>query len=200
MSKTKIIHELTNVLAKALRHKIGSIVNQNEIYAQKYSKDADLLFKEAIKISLKKKWNNYDKNQIKEELKRKLKIELESKEFLNERKFEIMDEEIEKAVMSIVTDSSGERPENVYTIHALLLEKNDLDALYAENKGQYKKLKEALVEDLKQFIGPMRERRQALEEDREAVLEVLKTGGRIARKRAEKKMDEVREKVGLVFK
>ena len=110
------------------------------------------------------------------------------------------DEEIEKAVMSIVTDSSGERPENVYTIHALLLEKNDLDALYAENKGQYKKLKEALVEDLKQFIGPMRERRQALEEDREAVLEVLKTGGRIARKRAEKKMDEVREKVGLVFK
>src|SRR3989344_3374825 len=36
------------------------------------------------------------------------------------------DEEIEKAVMSIVTDSSGERPENVYAIHALLLKKGDL--------------------------------------------------------------------------
>ena len=42
------------------------------------------------------------------------------------------DEEIEKAVMSIVTDSSGERPENVYAIHVLLREKGDLDTLYAE--------------------------------------------------------------------
>src|SRR3989339_1512008 len=41
------------------------------------------------------------------------------------------DEEIEKAVMSIVTDSSGERPENVYAIHVLLREKGDLDTLYA---------------------------------------------------------------------
>ncbi len=107
------------------------------------------------------------------------------------------DEEIEKAVMSIVTDSSGERPENVYAIHALLLEKDDLDTLYAENKGQYKKLKEALVEDLKKFIRPMRERRRALEKDKKAVLKILEAGGGVARKRAEKKMEEVREKVGL---
>ena len=52
------------------------------------------------------------------------------------------DEEIEKAVMSIVTDSSGERPENVYAIHALVRNKEDLDNLYTEKKGQYKKLKE----------------------------------------------------------
>src|SRR3989338_5334667 len=39
------------------------------------------------------------------------------------------DEEIEKAVMTIVTDSSGERPENVYAIHSLLLDKDSLDAL-----------------------------------------------------------------------
>lgn len=101
MSKTKIIHELTNMLTKALRHKIGSLVNQNEVYAQKYSKDADILFNEAIKISLKENWNNYDKIRIKEELKRKLKIELESKEFLNERKFEIMGEEIDKALKEL---------------------------------------------------------------------------------------------------
>ena len=107
------------------------------------------------------------------------------------------DEEIEKAVMSIVTDSSSETPQNVYAIHALLREKSELDAMYAENKGQYKKLKELLIEDLKIFIKPMRERRQALEEDKKAVLEVLKEGGKVARERAEKKMEEVREKVGL---
>ena len=110
------------------------------------------------------------------------------------------DEEITKAVMSIVTDSSGERPENVYAIHALLREQGDLDALYAEKKGQYKELKEALIEDLKKFIGPMRERRQALEKDKRTVFEVLQEGGKVARERAEKKMEEVREKVGLTIK
>lgn len=107
------------------------------------------------------------------------------------------DEEITKAVMSIVTDSSGERPENVYAIHALLRNKEALSKLYTEKKGQYKELKEALIEDLKKFIGPMREKRSALEKDKGAVLEVLRAGGKVARERAEKKMEDVREKVGL---
>lgn len=107
------------------------------------------------------------------------------------------DEEIEKAVMGIVTDSGSEIPENVYAIHSLLRNKNDLEVIYSENKGQYKKLKELLIEDLKAFIKPMRERRQALEEDKNAVLEVLRAGGKVARERAEKKMEEVREMVGL---
>ena len=107
------------------------------------------------------------------------------------------DEEIEKAVMGIVTDSGADVPENVYAIHALLRDRVSLDALYAENKGQYKKLKELLIEDLKAMITPMRERRQALEEDKSAVLEVLKAGGLVAHERAEKKMEEVRKAVGL---
>ena len=107
------------------------------------------------------------------------------------------DEEIEKAVMGIVTDSSGEKPENVYAINALLRDKSELDVLYAEHKGQYQKLKEALIEDLKNFIKPMRDKRQALEEDKSAVLEVLKAGGKVARERVEKKMEKVRELVGL---
>jgi tryptophanyl-tRNA synthetase len=107
------------------------------------------------------------------------------------------DEEIEKAVMGIVTDSGSDVPTNVYEIHALLRNRNDLEIIYAENKGQYKKLKELLIEDLKAFITPMREKRQALEEDKNAVLEVLKEGGKVARERIEKKMEEVREKTGL---
>jgi hypothetical protein len=44
MSKIKTTKELVNLLAIALRHKIGSIVNSNEIYAQKYARDAEVLF------------------------------------------------------------------------------------------------------------------------------------------------------------
>jgi len=107
------------------------------------------------------------------------------------------DEEVEGTVMSIVTDSSGEKPENVYAIHALLKDKESLNNLYEENKGEYKILKEMLIDDLKDFIRPMRERRQKLEQDKNTVLEVLREGGEVARERAEKKMEEIREKVGL---
>ncbi|MEK6824020.1 MAG: hypothetical protein AABY06_03205 [Nanoarchaeota archaeon] len=98
MSKNKTINELINVLVKALRHKIGSIVNPDEIYAGKYAKDAEILLKEAQKIALKENWNIYDKPIIKNKLRRKLKIELQNKDFLNEKKFEIMEEEMNKVL------------------------------------------------------------------------------------------------------
>ena len=107
------------------------------------------------------------------------------------------DEEIEKAVMGIVTDSGADIPENVFAIHSLIRDKDELGSIYNENKGQYQKIKEILSADMKAFIGPMRDKRQALEEDKGAVLEVLKAGGLVARERAEKKMEKVREKVGL---
>ena len=107
------------------------------------------------------------------------------------------DEEIEKVAMGIVTDSGADIPENVFAIHSLIRSKDELGSIYNENKGQYQKIKEILVEDMKAFIAPMRDKRQALSEDKSAVLEVLKAGGKAARERAEKKMEEVREKVGL---
>ena len=101
MGKDRTIEELTNLLAVALRHKIGSIVNSNEIYAQKYSKDAEVLLKEAKKTASSINWNSYDKTRIKEKLKIKLEEELRKKEFLDSKKFEIMDEEIEKALKEL---------------------------------------------------------------------------------------------------
>lgn len=95
MNKNKIIEELTNVLSVALRHKIGSIVNSNEIYAQKYAKDYEILLNEAKNISLLMNWNLYDRTEIKQQLKRKLKNELEKKYFLKHEKFNLMDKEIE---------------------------------------------------------------------------------------------------------
>ncbi|PIP55790.1 MAG: hypothetical protein COX06_01425, partial [Candidatus Zambryskibacteria bacterium CG22_combo_CG10-13_8_21_14_all_42_17] len=72
-----------------------------------------------------------------------------------------------------------------------------LDSLYEEKKGKYKELKEALIADLKEFITPMRERREAILEDTNAVLDILKEGGLAAREIAEENMNKIRGKVGL---
>lgn len=107
------------------------------------------------------------------------------------------DAEIEKLVMSIVTDSSGGIPKNVYEIHKLFRSKLELAKLYKEKEGRYKDLKEALIADIKDFIRPMRERREKLAGDTDAVLKILKDGGARAKAVASKKMDLVREKVGV---
>jgi tryptophanyl-tRNA synthetase len=107
------------------------------------------------------------------------------------------EEEIEKSVMSIVTDSTGEYPENVFHIHQLLRDNTYLDKLYSENKGQYKMLKEALIEDLKSFIGPMRERRKDWENRPDEVKKIIIDGGHKMREVVHNKMVRVRERVGL---
>lgn len=106
-------------------------------------------------------------------------------------------DEITKAVMGIVTDSSGDRPENVYAIHKLFRPEQELDALYAENAGKYKALKEALIDDIEQMIAPMREKRNNVSDD--DVRRVLKEGAEKARTKAETKMAEVREKIGILI-
>ena len=98
MGKNKDIDELTNLMTKALRHKIGSIVNKDEFYAAKYSKDAENIMKEAEKVLLRQNWNSYDKARIMRQLRAKLRKELEQKDFLDNKKFDIMDSEIEKAL------------------------------------------------------------------------------------------------------
>ncbi|MDQ3244905.1 MAG: tryptophan--tRNA ligase [bacterium] len=106
-------------------------------------------------------------------------------------------EEIKKCVMSIVTDSSGDTPTNVYAIHKLLRPENELEKIYEENKGKYKILKEILVEDLEKFIAPLRARRAEWETKLPQVLEILKKGGEKMKQKAENKMHEVREKIGV---
>ena len=99
--------------------------------------------------------------------------------------------------MSIVTDSSGEIPENVYAIHKLIRPKDELVKIYEEKAGKYKELKELLIEDLEKFISPLRERRKEFEKDIPKALAILKEGGEKAKKVASIKMNEVREKIGV---
>jgi tryptophanyl-tRNA synthetase len=108
-------------------------------------------------------------------------------------------DEIRKAVMSIVTDSKGDKPENVYAIHKLFASPNDLDKIYNNEslKGNYKQMKEYLMEDIEAVIAPMRERRNALSDA--DVKAILKDGAERAGEQAEKKMREVRKAVGVTL-
>ncbi len=104
-------------------------------------------------------------------------------------------EEIQKAVMSIVTDSSGERPEHVYAIHKLFKTEAELETLYAENQGKYKNLKDALAEDIDAHLAPMRERRNQITNS--DVLAVLADGVARAREVSGPVLERVRTAIGI---
>ena len=108
--------------------------------------------------------------------------------------------------MKIPTDSKGvDEPKDpneslIFAIHKLLINGEVLKTI--ENKYKnggmgYKEAKELLIKDLIAFIKPMREKREMLAKDINTVFEILKNGGKKASMNAEKKMKEVREKVGV---
>ena len=107
------------------------------------------------------------------------------------------EEEVEKAVMSIVTDSSGDHPEHVYAIHKLFKTDEELAPIYKENKGRYGDLKKILLADIEAVIAPMREKYNTISDDE--VREVLKKGADKARERAQVKMEQVRTAIGVTL-
>lgn len=115
-------------------------------------------------------------------------------------------EEIKKAVMSIPTDSkSVEEPknpdeDNVFKLHVLFAtieELADIRARYEKGGLGYKESKEILAASIERFIAPLREKRAQLASDTDYVLDILKEGGQRAREKALKKMEDVREVIGV---
>jgi len=106
-------------------------------------------------------------------------------------------EEIAKAVMGIVTDSNGGRPENVYAIHKLFKGEGELEKLYTEKEGSYKELKEALIEDIEAVVAPMREIYSNISDA--DVDNILARGKELARERAQEKMKMVRKLIGVTL-
>lgn len=109
-------------------------------------------------------------------------------------------EEIQKAIMGIVTDSSGEKPQNVYNIHKVVYqaigkEMSDLDKLYEENLGKYKVLKEALLEDIDELIAPMRAKKTEITDS--DIKEVLAIGVEKARLVSGQTINKVRDAIGI---
>jgi tryptophanyl-tRNA synthetase len=107
-------------------------------------------------------------------------------------------DELSKLVMSIVTDSGAGIPENVYAIHKLIRSEADLKTLYQENSGKYRILKEALLADLEAFISPLRAKREELAKNPDVVREVLESGKQKANEIASAKLNEVKQKIGVI--
>jgi tryptophanyl-tRNA synthetase len=112
------------------------------------------------------------------------------------------DKEIEKAVMSIVTDSQGKDEEKnpddlvLYQIHKLFNSSAELRAQYTKGLG-YGDAKKMLVKDIIDFVTPMRERRKKFEDDPKLVEEILLHGAIKANEIAMNKLQRVYEAVGL---
>lgn len=117
------------------------------------------------------------------------------------------DEEIEKQVMSIVTDSKGvEEPKDtktdlVFSMHRLFSAApalKDLESRYKKGGIGYKESKELLIKSMKDFIAPLRKKRESIAEDKAVVLEILKHGGQTAKHNAFLKMAQVKRATGLI--
>lgn len=117
------------------------------------------------------------------------------------------DAEIKKAVMNIVTDSKEpEDPKNpdeviVYQIYKLVADEvKAVEMREGLEKGGlgYGDAKKMLLEEILVLITPMRERREKLAKDMDAVRAILQKGGEKMHKVAALKMKEVREKTGLI--
>lgn len=115
-------------------------------------------------------------------------------------------DEITKAVMSIVTDSKPiDEPrnpdeDNVFKLHKLFSREDELFDLrekYRKGEISHRESKELLIKNIETFIKPLRERREQLAHDTEYVLDVLKEGGKRAKLKAEHKMEQVREAIGV---
>ncbi len=105
--------------------------------------------------------------------------------------------EIEKAVMSIKTDSQGDRPEHVYGIHRLIKSEEALLPVYEAHKGRYGDLKKILVHDLTTHLKPLREARAKISD--EDVKQVLAKGSAKAKTVSNETLKRVRDAIGITI-
>jgi len=129
-----------------------------------------------------------------------------SKNYKNTISLFSTDTEIQEAVMKIPTDSKGVNEpkdpdkDNIFALHKYFTEGPEFGELrdkYEAGGVGYRESKEILIKNIISFISPLREKRNKLAEKPKEIIEILKAGGEKARKRAEEKMKEVREKIGV---
>ena len=117
------------------------------------------------------------------------------------------DDEIEKLVMKIVTDSKGEKEkkdpatDTVFALHVLFSaeELEDIRERYKNGQIGYKESKEILIKNIKTFIAPLRTEREKIARENKNILETIQQGRERAQKRAREKMKKVREVIGITF-
>jgi tryptophanyl-tRNA synthetase len=115
-------------------------------------------------------------------------------------------ENIKKAVMAIVTDSTPvEEPKdpdtcNVFALHKLFSQDQlkEIETRYREGGMGYGDSKKILLENVVAKLAPFREKRVELEKKPEYVREVLRAGAEKARARVSAKLTQVREATGIL--
>ena len=73
----------------------------------------------------------------------------------------------------------------------------ELRSRYEKGGLSHKESKEILIANIEKFIAPLREKRAQIAGDTDYVLDVLRDGGKRAKQKAEKKMEQVREAIGV---
>ncbi|MEX1054964.1 MAG: tryptophan--tRNA ligase [Rhodothermales bacterium] len=115
--------------------------------------------------------------------------------------------ELKKKVMSIVTDSTPlEEPkdpatDNVFALIRLFADEKNRERIasaYRAGGYGYGHAKKELIGLIDDYFGEARERRKELARRPDYVRDVLATGGRYARERAETCMERVRDRAGLL--
>jgi tryptophanyl-tRNA synthetase len=116
------------------------------------------------------------------------------------------DEEVKKAVMSIVTDSKAPEEKkdpdtnNIYNIHKLFLaggEDAELRRKFSQGGYGYKEAKEALLATIMKWREGKKAKFDELMSNPDKIARILEDGGRKARARAKETMKEVRKQIGL---
>lgn len=129
-----------------------------------------------------------------------------SKSYKNTIPLFATDAEIKKLVMSIVTDSKGETEpkdptaDTMFALHRLFMtgrELHELEQRYRNGTIGYKESKEKLIENIIEFMAPLRKRREDIAREGKDARLLIKEGTKRAQERARKKMEEVRKKVGI---
>jgi tryptophanyl-tRNA synthetase len=114
---------------------------------------------------------------------------------------------IKKRIMSIKTDSTPvEDPKNpdtcnAFAIFSLLADETrtaEMNNAYRKGGLGYGEVKKQIVELYEARFGPAREKRAALEADKNMVEDILVTGAKKARRIAEQTMSAVRDACGLI--
>ncbi len=116
------------------------------------------------------------------------------------------EEELKKAIMSIVTDSKAPEEKkvaeenNIYKIYKLMATPEEREAMRAgfENGGLgYGEAKKTLLSKTLEYFGPMRKVYDKLQANPKKVYNILRRGEKKAKKIAVKKMETVRKLTGL---
>ena len=79
-------------------HKIGSILNPNSIYTEKYQKEYENFILQAENIKMRENWNTHDKIIIKKKTRKEALFELNNRKYIDNKKFDILDIEVDKAL------------------------------------------------------------------------------------------------------